>query len=374
MTGVPLEHSLPREAYVSAERFETEASEVLWQSWFCAGRSESLPARGDYLTVDVMGESLLLVNTGENLVAHVNLCRHRGSRLVPPAGRLPPASPGPTGRLEKQIRCPYHGWAYGLDGALRAAPCRPEVREHRDCLSLHQVEVATWGGFVFVRLRRPEGPHPPSLAEALGGADERLSNYGLSELRVGHRIVYEVAANWKVILENYNECYHCGPVHPELCELVPAFRRGGAGLDWEAGIPHREGAYSFTSSGTTERAPIPGLSEGERLRHKGELVLPNLMLSCSSDHVAAFILWPRSAGSTSLTCDFLFHPDEIARPSFDPSDAVELWDVVNRQDWWICEQVQDGMGSRWFSFGYLSPMEQPSADVGRYVTERLGRR
>jgi phenylpropionate dioxygenase-like ring-hydroxylating dioxygenase large terminal subunit len=226
---------------------------------------------------------------------------------------------------------------------------------------------------VFARLDADRGGRRP-LAGQLNGADARLTAYPLAELRSAHRIVYRIAANWKVILENYNECYHCGPVHPELCELIPAFRSGGGGeLDWDAGIPHRDGTYTFTLTGTTRRAPFPGLSESDRTRHRGELILPNLMLSLSADHVTAFTLWPHGAGHTTVLCDFLFHPDEIARDDFDPSDAVEFWDLVNRQDWAVCEQVQDGMGSRMFTAGYLAPMEQPSADVGRYVTHRLGR-
>ena len=117
----------------------------------------------------------------------------------------------------------------------------------------------------------------------------------------------------------------------------------------------------------------PGLSETERTRHKGELIYPNLMVSLSADHVAAFVLIPRNPGRTTVVCDFLFHPNEIEKTDFDPSDAVEFWDLVNRQDWRICEQVQDGMRSRRFAYGYLAPMEQPSADVGRHVTARLGR-
>jgi Rieske 2Fe-2S family protein len=109
----------------------------------------------------------------------------------------------------------------------------------------------------------------------------------------------------------------------------------------------------------------------QRSRHFGELVLPNLMLSLSADHVAAFTVWPEAAGRTTVLCDFLFHPDELARPDFDAGDAAGFWDLVNRQDWLICEQVQDGMRSRRFSAGYLAPMEQPSADVGRYVRAHL---
>ena len=178
-------------------------------------------------------------------------------------------------------------------------------------LGLHPVEAESWGGFVFVRLTADEpGAEPRSLPAQLGSLDERVRGYGLADLRVGRRIVYDVAANWKVVVENYNECYHCGPVHPELCEVVPAFKEeGGAGLDWDTGIPHREGAYTFTRSGTTDRAPFPGLTEEQRTLHRGELVYPNLMLSLSSDHVPAFTLWAREAGRTAIVCDFLLrHP------------------------------------------------------------------
>jgi Rieske 2Fe-2S family protein len=225
---------------------------------------------------------------------------------------------------------------------------------------------------VFANLSGAQGREREPLARQLGAVPERLRRYPLAELRTAARIVYDVASNWKCIVENYNECYHCGPVHPELCEVVPAFKqRGGAGLDWERGVPHREGATTFTRSGTTTRAPFPGLNEDERVRHKGELVYPNLMLSLSADHVAAFTLWPLGPGRTVIHCDFLFHPDEMAKPSFDPSDAVEFWDLVNRQDWRICESVQRGMSSRVFAFGYYAPMEDLSLDIRRYVGERV---
>ena len=386
--GVPLQRSLPGRSYTSEAEFARERDQVLLPGWFCVGRADGLTEPGCYLAADVCGESIIVTRTEDGgLAGYYNLCRHRGSRLVPrpigcdlaagPLGGQSVAGPladGPvaSGRFPGAVRCPYHAWTYGLDGTLRAAPFLPGLRKHQAALSLHRVDVATWGGFVFARLEPPAAPGPADpLEAALGEIPARVAAYPLADLRTGARLRYDVAANWKVILENYNECYHCGPVHPELCELVPAFRRGGGDLDWAAGIPHRSGATTFTSTGTTRRAPFPGLSEAERTRHFGELVLPNLMLSLSADHVAAFTLWPRSAGQTTVLCDFLFHPAELARPDFDPSDAAGFWDLVNRQDWSICEQVQDGMGSRRFSVGYLAPMEQPSADIGQYVAARL---
>jgi glycine betaine catabolism A len=368
-----LEPSMARASYVDPDEFVREQCAVLAADWCCVGRVESLPAPGDYLLADVAGERVIVVRKPDGTIcAFYNLCRHRGSRLVDPASAASPQAIGPDGRFDRAIRCPYHAWTYATDGRLVGAPFLPTARLARDVLSLHPVAAATWGGFVFVCLDPCPSGTAADLAASLGAVPGRLDRYELDRLRIGTRLIYKVRANYKVILENYNECYHCGPVHPELCALVPAFARGGADLDWNAGIPHRHGAFTFTASGTTVRPPLPRLDDAERTRHKGELVLPNLMLSCSADHVAAFTLWPRSVDETTVVCDFLFDPDEIAKDGFDPSDAVDFWDMVNRQDWWICEQVQDGMSSRRFDSGYLGPMEQPSADIGRHVRRRTG--
>jgi len=187
--------------------------------------------------------------------------------------------------------------------------------------------------------------------------------------------VHDVEAKWKVIREKYNECDHCAGVHPGLGSIVPAFRhRGGAELDWEVGIPQASGTWTFTKTGTSSRSPFRGLSEDERVRHKGELFYPNLLISASADHVAAFTLWPRGAERTTVACDFLFHEEECAKPAFDPSDAVEFWDSVNRQDWTICEGVQRGTRSRVFETGFYAPMESWSLDIRRYIRSRLGTR
>ena len=189
---------------------------------------------------------------------------------------------------------------------------------------------------------------------------------------MAHRIEYEVHANWKVMLENYNECYHCGPVHPELCRLVPAFKqRGGSELDWERGIPHRDGAWTFTASGTTNRLPFEGLSEDERIRHKGELVYPNLMLSLSAEHVAAFYVRPDGRRPDDHRQRVPLPPLRDREADFAPADAVEFWDLVNRQDWAICESVQRGMSSRVFQRGYYAPMESWSLDIRRYIGSGL---
>jgi Rieske 2Fe-2S family protein len=369
-----MQRTLPVASYRSGEVFADECERIFWRGWFCAAREEAVPSPGDSLTIDVVGQSVLIVrDRSGGLRGFYNVCRHRGSQLsIDDGGTDASSEPCRSGRFKGSIVCPYHAWTYGLDGSLRAAPFLNEIDGLRkEDLSLHPVDVATWAGFVFVNL----SPWEPSrsLLDQLDGADDRTRRYPLAELRSARRIVYDVRANWKCIVENFNECYHCGPVHPELCEVVPAFKAdGGANLDWDNGIPHRPGATTFTFSGTTDRMPFPGLSEEERDRHKGDLIYPNLMMGLSADHVASFTLWPKGPDHTVIACDFLFHPDDIAKPTFDPSDAVEFWDLVNRQDWRICESVQRGMAARVFEFGYYAPMENLSLDVRRYIRERLG--
>lgn len=362
--GSGLEASLPRDAYTNAEFFERERRAIFWDRWFYVGRAEPFAETGAFRVVDVAGESVIIVR-GEDgeLHAHLNLCRHRGSRLL--CG---------DGVVRGAIRCPYHAWAYALDGRLIASPFVEPGDVPPDARRLHRVGVERWAGFVFVHLTperaRRDGD---TLAAQIGPVPERLARYPLERLKVVASIRYEVAANWKVMLENYNECYHCAGVHPELCRIVPAFKqRGGSELDWERGIPHRDGAWTFSWSGTSDRSPFPGLDADERVRHKGELVYPNFMLSLAADHAAAFSVWPESPEKTAIVCDFLFHPDEIAKPGFDPSDAIGFWDLVNKQDWAICESVAAGMRSRAFTHGYYAPMEDASLDIRRYLAAHLG--
>jgi Rieske 2Fe-2S family protein len=348
--------------YVDQRAFVAERDAVLFGEWFCVGRVDALgvdvPER--VAVVDVVGESVL-VTSDENGRLHgvYNVCRHRGSQLLPPDR----AQACPVGAL----RCPYHSWTYGLDGRLLKAP-HADLDDH-GAFALNRVGVETWEGFVFVHLT-PDRALP--LAESVARAGATLANYGLPDLVVGASLTYDVVANYKVLLENYNECYHCGPVHPELCRLVPAFAGGGTDLDWDAGIPHREGAWTFTMTGTTTRAALPGLTDDERTRHKGDLVYPNLMVSASADHVAAFVLLPQATDRTQVVCSLLFAPDEMSSRLFDPSDAVELWDLVNRQDWAVCESVQRGMSSRSYRHGWFAPMEDDSLDIRRWLLPRLG--
>jgi glycine betaine catabolism A len=365
-----LEPTLPSSWYRSEAVFALEKERIFCREWLCVARAEEFAAPGAHRVLDILGESILLVRNREGaLRAFYNVCRHRGSRLCREAAAGSAALGG--GISGARITCPYHQWTYDLDGRLIGAPyLTTEAGFDKSLFSLYPVGLECWGGFVFLNLT-PAKAAP--LAAQLGAIPERICRYPLSELRIGHTIHYEVAANWKIICENYNECYHCAGVHPELCAVVPAFReRGGANLDWMRGVPHRPGAYTFTNSGATRRRAFPGLDADEQVRHKGELVYPNLFLSLACDHAAVFILQPRSATRTDIVCHFLFEPYELEKNDFDARDATEFWDLVNRQDWTICEAVQLGISARVHERGYYAPMEDFNLDIRRYVLEHIG--
>ncbi len=370
MTG--MEAALPREHYVDEATWRHERDVVLRREWTCAGRVHELglDAPERLAVVEVLGESLLLTTDHDRtLRAHANVCRHRGARVVPHAdGEAPP----PCGA--KALRCRYHSWTYGLDGRVLRAPHFDGVEGFDPGqFSLARVAVDTWGGFAFVRLTAPDAAPATTLAGALGAVTRRTVRYPLDRLVSARRVVYEVAANWKVLAENYNECLHCAGVHPELTRLVPAFGHGGLApdggpLDWEGGIAHREGAWTFSFSGTSPRSPFPDLDADERVRHKGELVYPNLLLSLSAEHAACFVLEPIGVGRTRVVFDLLVSPEEA---HLDVEDCAGFWDLVNRQDWEVCESVQSGMSSAYYAHGWYGPMEDDSLDIRRWLLPRL---
>jgi glycine betaine catabolism A len=366
-----LQPALDRRHYVDASSFEREAV-MLRREWTCIGRLDDLglAAAGQVCAnrrtvVDFLGEAIIVTaDEVGSLHAFANVCRHRGSQLVPVE---PGARPDPCDA--KSLRCPYHSWTYGLDGRLLHAPHTEGVDVDASAFGLSTLRAGAWGGFLWLA----EDLEAPPVVDALSPVPDRVRRYPLDTLVVGMRLEYSVAANWKVLAENYNECYHCGPVHPELSRLVPAFAGGGTDLTWDDGVPHRDGAWTFTMSGTSDRAPFPDLDENERVKHKGELVYPNLLLSLSAEHAAAFVLRPLAVDRTEVTCDLLFASDEVAKATFDPSDAEELWHITNEQDWRICESVQRGMSSRAYQDGWYAPMEDTSLDIRRWLLPRFER-
>ena len=199
------------------------------------------PNAGDWFIVDVVGESVMVLRGDDGeLRAFYNVCRHRGARL----------REEPSGNDKGTIMCPYHAWCYTLKGDLVVTPKVEEDEVDRSKLSLWPVHVDQWQGFVFVNLTKGD---PRPLRETIGEAyDDMLSfeRFEMDELRIGASAEWMVEANWKIIIENYNECLHCPTVHPELVDVIPAYRKG-----WVFEDGRDDGGVTLASGGTTPPGP-----------------------------------------------------------------------------------------------------------------------
>ncbi len=341
--------TLPGSDYVAADVLERERERLFHGGWYCVGREEQVAASGDLIVVEVAGESLIITRDEVGaLHALYNACRHRGARLCD----------GPA-RVRKAFTCPYHAWSFGLDGRLLGTP---NVQAHeipdRGELGLRRARVDVWDGFLWLSL--DEGA--PGLREHLAAhaSDDpfQWGRYGVGELVVGAQQTYEVAANWKLIVENYNECLHCPTVHPELVEVVPLYRRGDVvepdAPDWN-GNRLAPGHTSWTATGESGLPVLLGLDEDDRTAFYGVTLLPNLIVNYHADVVSTFLLDPLTPDRTRVTCHYLFRPETVADPAFDPSAVVGFRHHLALQDWAVCERVQAGMGSRGYSGGGVLP-------------------
>jgi Rieske 2Fe-2S family protein len=193
----------------------------------------------------------------------------------------------------------------------------------------------------------------------------------VGNLQAGKTISYEVGANWKILLENFQECYHCGPMHPEFCRYFPQYKSGVAYIDDEAATLAAD-MEAFSSTGKAGRPHLPGLLPQDLRRYYGIVINPNSLLNLFDDHVVIHTLTPLAPGSTRVTCDWLFDPQETERANFDPMDAVEPFDLVNRQDWEVCELTQAGMTSRAYrNGGVYVPVENHIRAFADFIVEQL---
>lgn len=360
--------TLPGRYYYDPAIYAREQERLFSTLWVCVGRAEELPEPGMYRTFDLASENVLLLRGRDGVPrAFLNVCRHRGARLCT----------AEHGRTRNAIQCPYHAWTYGLDGTLIGAPNVLEMDDFdRSACGLMPVALDTWAGLLWVNLADDPPPLAPQVRRAVlarFGEEETFARYRLEDLRVGKTIVYDVHANWKITIENFMECYHCGPMHPELCDLLPGFRGGsaylsGVGTDFAAGVE------AFTFSGKASRPPLPGLPPEDERRYYGVVPLPNVLISLLPDHAVIHTLWPDGPERTRIVCDWVFHPSAIAAPGFDPTDVVEVFDIVNRQDWAVCELSQHGVRSKVYrDGGIFVPSERHIRRFNDFVLEQLAR-
>jgi glycine betaine catabolism A len=387
--------TLPGSAYCSAAVFDWEQRHLVERGWFCIGRAADLGSRslsgrlgarsaprrdghaadtaaegsgacdahsplgspGDQRAVRVGSTGILLVRGDDGVLrGFFNACRHRGHELLEVG----------AGRSARGIKCPYHSWVYGLAGDCRATPRFEESPVDRAEFGLVPVRVASWHGWVFANV----SGDAPAFERHAGNLDAVVADYRPADLVLGATREYEVAANWKVVVENYLECYHCPSIHPELCRVTPPesdriFPQAPTGV-WVGGpMDLREGAATMSLTGASDGVPIATVPEAKRREVGYAVLLPNLLLSLHPDYVMAHRLVPLAPDRTWIECAWHFPAETLDRPGFSPDYAADFWDVTNRQDWRACESVQRNAASPGFRQGPFSPWE---SDVWREMT------
>ncbi len=354
--GPVLTPTLDGRYYTDPGIFAAECERIFERQWCYAGRADEIPSPGRFIRRQAGRESVLLVRGKDQVIrGFLNVCRHRGAQLCL-------TDSGETGNA---IHCPYHDWIYGLDGALITAPnWRAMADLDKSRFGLHRVHAQVWEGLIWVCLADPPEPLADQLQPQVEG---RLADYGkferyrLGELVVGGRAEYEVAANWKLICENFQECYHCNNIHPELVQAIPQFRSaamGTGGYD-PAGYPIAADRASFSLTGQTMLPRLPGLLPADDGLFYGMMLRPNCFLSLVSDHLIVHRLTPVAADRTRAVCEWLFPAGTLADGGYDISDAVALFGKVNEQDFAAAQWCQPNMHSRAYARGgVLVPSEE----------------
>ncbi len=354
--------TLAGDYYTSPDIFAAETERIFSRRWFCAGHASRIPRAGDYFSLEAFGESILLVR-GEQAKVHAwyNVCRHRGTRLCEQS----------EGRFGKSIQCPYHAWTYALDGRLIGAPLMKDADGFDKAdFPLPPVSMRLWEGFIFLNLSESPRPFEADFAPLLG----KFADWNLPLLEPAGRAVYDVAANWKFIFENYNECYHCPPAHPQLAKISPSNSGGNDLVEGPVlgGFMLIEGADSLTLSGNACALPVGDLKPEDHRRVYYYSIFPNMLLSLHPDYVMFHTVTPVSPERSRITCEWLFHPQAFGRPGFNPQDGMDFWDMTNKQDWRVCELSQKGVRSRVYRPSPYSPRETLPAAFDRYYLGVLG--
>ena len=356
--------TLPGRFFSSQRIFDLEMDRIFTQRWLCIGRSDRIAEPGAYLLQAVGPESIIVLRDKSGQPrAYYNVCRHRGTRMCEQK----------EGRFSETIQCPYHAWTYALDGRLLAAPSSDTIDGFSKAdYPLHRVGTAEWEGWLFINLT-PDGQ---SFDSAFAPVIGRFSRYGLPELTVARRIEYDVKANWKLVVQNYQECYHCAPVHPALTKLSPPT---SGEMDLHEGpflggyMTLVDGAETLSFSGRACGLPVSGdLPDEDHRRVYYYSLFPNMLLSLHHDYVMAHTLWPLGPDHTYIECEWLFNPKSLDNPAFDPEDGITFWDRTNREDWHVCELSQRGVSSRSYVPGPYSRRESITAAFDQEVLRSLG--
>src|SRR5581483_6793912 len=360
--------TLPPRCYTSSEFYAFEMEAIFAREWVCVGHQAQIPNPGDYFTVTVVDDPLLVVRGQDGEIRAMSaVCRHRGAVLAEDAGNC--------GRA---FTCPYHSWTYDLEGTLLGAPEMTRTRGFdRRAVALPRVQVELWQGFVFVNF----DPHAAPLGPRLREVEALLANYHLDQLATLPPATYEQPWNWKIMIENAMECYHCSYLHRGYHDpaptrnlvMPPPLQHVDGVLVMRARTTHQDAAFN-----PTDRVLFPvieTLSAEDRHYFTWVNVLPSLIISAKHDHVRYLLMLPRGPEAMTLQVAWCFPPATLEHPRFE--DLLELAKVANApllaQDRMVDIRVQQGMKSRFAPRGRYSFYEEHLVLFNRWLVERYRR-
>ena len=380
--------TLDREFYTHSEIFERDLERIYRRRWLFAGHISRIPRPGDYFLLNLGGESIIVIRDEAGAVhALLNVCRHRGSRLCRE----------PEGQLKKLV-CPYHAWVYNLDGSLSAARLMPADFD-RTQSGLSRGHVRVFEGLIFVSLAEVPDRFEP-LIDDMGPF---LKPYRLEATKICCRKTYELAANWKVVAENSWECYHCGPAHPELATVmsyVAAYdstRKAAEReeyisqwVEYSKNLGHMTGSVPMDSGRwyRCDRVPIrPGFVTrsqdgrpvapvlGNLTTHDGGvlgvMMYPLIWFAVASDYAMLMRCTPLAATRTEVEITWLVHEDAVEGVDYDVDRVTWLWKMTGEEDWWLCENNQAGVNSRFYKPGSYAPLEESAQEFVEWYLKEI---
>ena len=378
--------SLDRKYYKDPSIFDREVEKIIYDSWVFAGHVSQIPNVGDYFLYNLLDESAIIVRTSDGSVqAYYNVCRHRGSHICKEA----------KGTVKRFV-CPYHAWTYKLDGSLMSARGMPEDFDRGEN-GLHDCAMEVIGGMIFVNF----SDSPESLENAKRDLAEPLEMYDFENMKVAAHKNYQINANWKVTLENYQECYHCSPSHPEYALMhtltvdedrfdklqEPMMSRMEA-----CGVKHMEidkqfdnkdagqEQYAYSRYALFEKyktgsksgepvAPLLGNLKGFDHGASDINIGPLTYYLVYNDHVVVYVFTPTGFETSQCDLYWLVRGDAEEGKDYNVEDLTWLWHVTILADERIIIDNQKGINSRKYRAGPLAKMEYL---IDKYATWYLG--
>jgi phenylpropionate dioxygenase-like ring-hydroxylating dioxygenase large terminal subunit len=391
MNNIGLEHLLERYKpgwgleqafYTDQQIFDLEWEHIWKKYWLFAGTTAEIPKPGDYFTYTVQKDSVIIIrgNKGE-VYAHYNTCRHRGSIIcLEERGNAP------------KLICPYHQWVYDKDGSLVKARLMPDDFE-RSSYGLHPVQVQVANGLIFISLTE----NPPDFTKVLQDYSPFLSPYKINHAKLAYQKRYELRTNWKLIAENFRECYHCGPAHPEYCSAVIGAnlresvdevlaerrvewqKKGLAinNIDFEndsfhfaVRYPLRPGVLSYSLDGKAVAVPM-GDHKDFDAGVLGLVVYPNFWMDAVSDYIWTMRLTALSPSLTAIDLTWLVDSSAVEGVDYTIERLIDFWKITGEQDWKLCENNFRGVESSHYQPGPYAPVESDVAKFIDWYIERL---